>query len=265
MARGWGKTFAMILTGLMAVGPLAAQADLFTNLYASAKPVPEPVVQVPAKNRPTTGARCVAAILEAQQKYGIPDNLLLSIGIQEAGRNGPAGLAVWPWTVNANGEGAFFKSRLDAQNWVREKQAQGITSIDVGCMQINLRWHGEQFPSQDAAFDPEMNADYAARFLQSLYQETGSWQKAAGRYHSATDVHQARYLASLERNRKVVGHDIERLTALARSYAPVVVAKVTVPSVPPPPVFWSAADDGSYSIYSNTPIRPMLPEYKEFF
>ncbi|SHH78026.1 lytic transglycosylase domain-containing protein [Cognatishimia maritima] len=269
MARGWGKALGMIVAGLLApalaLGPAAVQADLFTNLYASAAPVPAPVVQVPAKNRPTTGARCVAAILEAQQKYGIPDNLLLSIGIQEAGRNGPAGLAVWPWTVNANGEGAFFKSRLDAQNWVREKQAQGITSIDVGCMQINLRWHGDQFPSQEAAFDPEMNADYAARFLLGLYQETGSWQKAAGRYHSATDVHQARYLASLERNRKVVERDIDRLTALARSYAPVAVAEVVAPRDPPPPVFWGVSDGSSYSIYSNTEIRPMLPDYKELF
>lgn len=258
-----GLTYVLALVAMASI----AQADLFSNLYASPKPAPQyqPQSLNKIKDRPTTGAQCIAAILEAEQKYDIPGHLLLAIGIQEAGRNGPAGLAVWPWTVNANGEGAFFKTREDAQDWVRQKQAEGITSIDVGCMQINLRWHGHRFPSQDAAFDPKLNADYAARFLLGLYQETGAWDKAAGRYHSATEVHQRKYLDSLGRNRQVVGRDIERLTALARSYVPQEVAQVVIPKAPPPPVFWSSSESGGYSIYSNTPIRPMLPEYEEFF
>lgn len=248
---------------VLAFGVSAAQADLFTNLYASTETAPKSLPK--PKDRETTGAQCLAAIMEAERKYGIPDNWLLSIGIQEAGRNGPAGLAVWPWTVNANGEGAFFPTRKAAQDWVRQKQAEGITSIDVGCMQINLRWHADQFPHQDAAFDPFMNADYAARFLVGLFHDTGDWELAAGRYHSATEVHQTRYLTSLKRNREVVARDITRLTALARSFAPVEVAKVVVPKAPPPPVFWSSSENGSFTIYSNTPIRPMLPEYDEFF
>ena len=246
-----------------------AQADLFTNLYASAKPAPtvQQEYNAPSKDRVTTGAQCVSAILDAEQRYNIPGHLLLAIGIQEAGRNGPAGLAVWPWTVNANGEGAFFATRQEAQAWVRQKQAEGINSIDVGCMQVNLHWHGDQFPHQDAAFDPFMNADYAARFLVDLYRQTGSWQEAAGRYHSATDEHQSRYLKSLAHNQQVVDQDIQRLTALARSFVPAdyTTAEVVVPKAPPPPVFWSSSESGSYSIYSNTPIRPMLPEYDDFF
>lgn len=240
-----------------------AQADLFTGLYASAKEAMTEVVV--SKDRPTTGARCISAILEAEQRYGIPGHLLLAIGVQEAGRTGPAGLAVWPWTVNANGEGAFFADQQKAVTWVREKQAEGINSIDVGCMQVNLRWHGHQFDSLSEAFDPKENADYAARFLVGLFHETGSWEKAAGRYHSATAVHQRRYLDGLARNRQVVSRDIERLTALARSFVDVDVAEVAVPKAPQPPVFWSSSENGGFSIYSNTPIRPMLPDYKELF
>lgn len=256
-------TYLVVFVAMVSV----AQADLFSNLYAAPKPAPQaqPQFLEAAKDRPTTGAQCIAAILEAEQKYDIPGHLLLAIGVQEAGRNGPAGLAVWPWTANANGEGAFFQTREAAQDWVRQKQAEGINSIDVGCMQINLRWHGHHFPSQDAAFDPKLNADYAARFLLGLYKETGAWDKAAGRYHSATDVHRRRYLESLGRNRQVVGRDIERLTALARSYVPQELAQARIPDTPPPPVFWSGSESGSYSIYSNSPIRPMLPEYEEFF
>ncbi|GAA6209892.1 hypothetical protein NBRC116601_31850 [Cognatishimia sp. WU-CL00825] len=259
-----GVFWFVVLAALLCIADRAV-ADLFSNLYASSAPV---VVQKPKTvQTETTGAQCIAAILQAEAKHGIPDHLLLSIGIQEAGRTGPAGLAVWPWTVNANGQGAFFKNRTDAQAWVREKQAEGINSIDVGCMQINLRWHGEQFASQDAAFDPILNADYAARFLKDLYRQTGTWELAAGRYHSATDIHQARYLASLERNRKVVAKDLDRLMALAEQAAPqaVQLAKAA-PKLPAPPVFWSAAENGAtYSIYSNSPLRPVLPDHKEMF
>ena len=58
--------------------------------------------------------------------------------------------------------------------------------IDVGCMQINLHFHADAFASLDEAFEPTMNARYAARFLRRLYKDTGSWQDATMRYHSAT-------------------------------------------------------------------------------
>lgn len=248
----------------------AAQADLFSGLFASAPRAEAPELSLQEQPRTVAtaenGAACLAAIFEAQERYGIPNNLLLAIGIQEAGRTGPDGLTVWPWTVNANGEGAFFKNRQDAQDWVREKQAQGIRSIDVGCMQVNLRWHGDQFPHQDAAFDPTMSADYAARFLLSLYQETGSWNKAAGRYHSATPKYQSIYLGKLTRNQQVVARDFPRLAAMAERFSAVKVAQASVPEVPQlptPTVFWGGTEGESFSIYSNSPIQPVLPTYRE--
>lgn len=256
-------TARIVQFSFLLLGAGIAQADLFSGFYTSKAPQKQSLA-VPVQTE-TTGARCIAAILGAQQRYGIPDNLLLSIGIQEAGRKGPAGLAVWPWTVNANGEGAFFKTRQEAQDWVREKQGQGINSIDVGCMQVNLRWHGDQFPHQDAAFDPMLNADYAARFLLSLKKQTGSWQKAAGRYHSATEKYQKRYLASLARNQGVVARDFARLSALAGQVGAVQVVQAVVPEVKAPPVFWGGEAGSNYSIYSNAPLQPILPQYREAF
>ena len=241
-----------------------AQADLFTGFYTSSAPKPKPAPER-VKSSVTTGARCISAILAAQERHGIPDNLLLAIGIQEAGRNGPEGLAVWPWTANAAGEGVFFTNRIEAEEWVSQKLANGVKSIDVGCMQVNLHWHGENFPTLSMAFDPERNVDYAARFLRNLYRETGDWTKAAGRYHSATDKHQKRYLTSLKRNKNVVDSQMPRLAALANSVGrPIQVAEVTLPKAPPPPVFWAAdAESGaSYSIYTTQPLQPVLPAFR---
>ena len=72
----------------------------------------------------------------------------------------------------------------EALAFARASVAAGRTSFDVGCFQINYFWHGRNFPSLEAMFDPETGADYAASFLKSLYQERGDWSAAAGAYHS---------------------------------------------------------------------------------
>ena len=83
-------------------------------------------------------------------------------------------------------------------------QQQGVRSIDVGCFQVNLMHHPNAFASLPEAFDPERNADYAARFLVSLHGRTGDWPAAAARYHSATpglaDAYRARVLAAWSRS-----------------------------------------------------------------
>lgn len=267
-------TFAvagMVIAGLAGWGSLPARAEFFSGFYRSSVPVPVPVPKPaprPAEQAPT-GADCIAAILDAQARYGIPDNLLLAIGVQEAGRRGRDGLTVWPWTVNAEGEGMFFRTRAEALSWVHAKQAAGVRSIDVGCMQVNQKWHGGEFASLEQAFDPMVNVDYAARYLTGLYRDAGDWWAAAGRYHSATDSYQQVYLTSLRRNQAAVTAALGPLIAQARGagmFALAARAEPAAPAAPPPPVFWSAGREGPagarFSIYSNSPIRAVLPDYR---
>jgi hypothetical protein len=106
----------------------------------------------------------------------------------ESGRRDPSSgdWNPWPWTVNAEGQGFFFDNQAQAIAAVRAMQARGMRSIDVGCMQVNLMHHPDAFASLAQAFDPSANADYAARFLNDLFTQAGSWPKAARLYHSAT-------------------------------------------------------------------------------
>ncbi len=69
---------------------------------------------------------------------------------------------------------------------MRSLQAQGVRSIDVGCMQINLRHHPNAFADLEEAFDPVSNARYAARFLKDLQATRGDWMRSASHYHSQT-------------------------------------------------------------------------------
>lgn len=136
---------------------------------------------------PSARLLCPQAIAVAEQAHAIPARLLAAIGRVESGRPDSSGVVVpWPWTINAEGQGRFFDSKAQAVAAVRALQAQGVQSIDVGCMQVNLMHHPNAFASLDQAFDPAANADYAAGFLRRLYAQTNNWAEAAAQYHSAT-------------------------------------------------------------------------------
>ena len=129
---------------------------------------------------------CLQKIRSEERAHRIPSGLLAAIGFTESGRTVTGKRSVWPWTVNSEGEGHFFDSKADAVKFVTDKLADGVESIDVGCMQINLKHHPEAFASLDDAFDPATNVGYGADFLKSLHDQTNGWLAAARRYHSAT-------------------------------------------------------------------------------
>jgi hypothetical protein len=143
---------------------------------------------------PQPSALCDAAIVAAERTTHLPPRLLGAIAEVESGRLDAAGhLRPWPWTIDAEGRGQFFASKQEAVAAVQALQAQGVQSIDVGCMQVNLTHHPNAFVSLDQAFDPTANAQYAARFLNTLYGISGSWLQATAAYHSQTPAIGAEY------------------------------------------------------------------------
>ncbi len=133
-------------------------------------------------------ALCEAAIRVAERQYRLPAGLLPAIGLAESGHTDPATgrQRPWPWAVQAGATSLYFASKAEAVSWVRTAQAQGVASIDTGCLQVNLFFHPDAFRNVDSAFDPMRNVDYAARFLLQLYAETNDWARATGLYHSRT-------------------------------------------------------------------------------
>lgn len=142
-----------------------------------------------------TQALCAAETAKAERTYSIPSQLLDAISLVESGKYDPESRAVlaWPWTVMAEGEGRYFLTKAEAVAEVRKLKARGVKNIDVGCMQVNLMYHGDQFSSLEEAFDPASNVGYAARFLRSLYGSTNHWPTAASYYHSQTPSLAANY------------------------------------------------------------------------
>lgn len=144
-------------------------------------------------------AVCAREIMRQAPGSGVEAAMALSVGLTESGRKLEDGIVIWPWTVNAEGEGRRFDSKQAAVDWVRQALAGGMRSIDVGCMQVNLRWHPDAFETLETAFDPKANVAYALGYLGDLSKQYGA-RLGIGRYHSATAEYQDRYLARIDHN-----------------------------------------------------------------
>lgn len=146
---------------------------------------------------------CSLAVARAEKQYNIKPELLQTIASVESGKwDERYGRRIaWPWTIQVGGKGYYYKSKAEAVSAVKDLYAKGITNIDVGCMQINMKYHGSAFKSAEDALDPVKNAAYSAKFLYNLYQKNGhNWQKTAMQYHSKNYSKGMVYKSRLEKH-----------------------------------------------------------------
>ena len=131
---------------------------------------------------------CYIATNSASQATGVPQNLLHAIAKAETGRGVHGDVQPWPWAINVRGKGEWLPSKAALLERALEQVTKGETQFDVGCFQLNYRWHGDAFDSLDQMIDPPSNALYAAQFLKSLYAEFSDWNTAVGAYHSRNEA-----------------------------------------------------------------------------
>lgn len=149
---------------------------------------------------------CEPLIRRYEAAHGIPHKLLTAISLAESGRKVGGSVVAWPWTINANGVPYVFATKGEAIRMVRKLRLLGVSSIDVGCMQVNLKQHPKAFPSLEAAFDPSTNIAYAAKFLKAKKENKGSWVNAVAHYHSSTPEHHMPYRARVLK----IWHKVQR-------------------------------------------------------
>lgn len=142
---------------------------------------------------------CDRAALAAATDMKVPAGLLRALTRTETGRSRNGRLTPWPWTVNMEGAGHWFETRGEALAFVLKHHRRGARSFDIGCFQINFRWHGDAFATIEAMFDPLANARYAAQFLTKLRGEASDWSDAVGHFHSKTPSRAAKYRSRFQR------------------------------------------------------------------
>ena len=124
-------------------------------------------------------------ITEQEERNNIPSGLLLAIATVESGSK--------PYALNIQGKSVIGRNKREAVDLIHEALAEGITNIDVGVMQLNVRWHRENFGSIEEMLEPKKNIEYAASFLLTLYKKYGDWHKAVRLYHSSTAEYYRKY------------------------------------------------------------------------
>jgi hypothetical protein len=128
------------------------------------------------------------------KELNLPNKLLTSISLVESGIKREKNIfRPWPWTLNVSGKPIYFNNKTEILKYLKEN-IDKKKSIDIGCMQINARYHLKNFLSLSQIVDPEENVKYAAGFLLRLYKEHRSWNEAISRYHSSIPIRKKKYL-----------------------------------------------------------------------
>jgi soluble lytic murein transglycosylase-like protein len=147
---------------------------------------------------------CEREIAAAAIKYDIPEGILYSVGLTETGRKG----SLQPWALNIEGKAVFAASRDDAWQAFENARRNGSKLIDLGCMQINHHYHGDQFADPRDMLSPRRNVEYAAKFLSRLHSKHVTWTMAVARYHAGpnNDPAQKRYVCRVISNLVATGY-----------------------------------------------------------
>lgn len=149
---------------------------------------------------PSNSKSCEIVIKNIENLTDIPENLLSSVGKAEAGRileNNKH--VIWPWTVNHAGKSLFFDTKKQMKKYVLKNVEKKDFNLDVGCMQINLKWHKNNFKKISDMLAIEPNVSYAASFLLQLKNKHGSWNKAIKHYHSSDPNKNKPYLIKVNK------------------------------------------------------------------
>ena len=144
----------------------------------------------PAHSNSTTD--CFNFTEKYGKQFNIPDKLLTSISLVESGIKKNNRFISWPWTLNVQGKSKFFDNKNDALDFLKKNYKN--KNIDVGCMQISMKYHMDQFDSLENMLDPDSNVKYAAKFLKKLFFKYKRWNEAISRYHSSVPARKEKYL-----------------------------------------------------------------------
>jgi len=165
---------------------------------------------------------CENTIESVELQTDIPKGLLLGIGKAEAIRKINNKYIIWPWTINHAGKSLFFDNKEQMKNYVFKNLKRKDFNIDVGCMQINIKWHKNNFKKISDMFEVNPNISYAASFLKQLKNKHGSWDNAIKHYHSSDPKKNNPYLIKVKNfwkkaeNTKIIKVETNKIESLKK-------------------------------------------------
>lgn len=124
---------------------------------------------------------------KAAQNVGIDPVILYAVALAEsASYRGLNMTSPWPYAIRNGSNATYAKSRIEAEQVLNKALQEGEKyQLDIGLMQINLRWHEHRVNSPDELLDPITNLDIGSRILAEAIQSSpNDLELGIGRYHS---------------------------------------------------------------------------------
>lgn len=122
------------------------------------------------------------------ERYGLDPYVLYAVALIESAKISDGKAYPWPWALNEGGKASYPTTSAGAIKRINEQMESGRKNIDVGLMQVNLRWHGNRVPSIDHLIDPATNIDIGAQILaESMASVPNDTALGIGRYHAWSD------------------------------------------------------------------------------
>ncbi len=157
---------------------------------------------------------CEREVARVSKRDGVPVGVFYAVGLVESGHKG----RLEPYALNVEGKPFFAHDLADGMRIFSQSRQRGARLIDLGCMQINHHYHGKQFSSPEAMFDPKLNVEYASKFLLELKARYQTWTMAVARYHAGPDktAEQKRYVCAVAG--RMVSSGLGQWTLAARAF-----------------------------------------------
>lgn len=138
---------------------------------------------------------------DVAQQHQLDPYVLYAVALVESAKlSGKKQVTPWPWALNKAGKAIIPNSHQDARAILHKTLNAGSRNIDVGLMQINIRWQGHRVNTAEQLLNPLTNLHIGALVLAEAIQSAPSnLTLGVGRYHSWQNQ-----LAALAYGRKVL-------------------------------------------------------------
>ncbi len=161
---------------------------------------------------------CGQYIKEISQHLKIIPEIVWAVSKTESNYKG----APWPWTANFRGKPYYFKNQEELKSFIKKLPKKQREDLDIGCMQINYRYHGWKFNDIIEMTDPQRNMILGSLYLYELYlkekiyqlnrkrhnqrwkipDDLHIWAIAVGRYHSHRQKNGKKYVRAVTKHLK---------------------------------------------------------------
>ena len=119
------------------------------------------------------------------EQRGLDPYVLYAVALVESAKVSKRVAKPWPWALNRQGHPFIPSSLTEAKDILGGSLAKGIRNIDVGLMQVNVRWQGHRVGRPEDLLDPETNLRVGADILaESIESAPGNLVLGIGRYHA---------------------------------------------------------------------------------